>query len=225
MRPLQLLVNGDSNMCGEELEDRSLGIGSQVAQILGAEVNNLSLSGSSNDRIYNSTIEYISGQPRPDLVVIGWSEMCRVQWFLDDVYRTGEFVEINNLGVGRREYPAEYARRLERWHEVSNNLEFRTHLSYYWHERIYNLHKLLQNRSIPHVFFHAFHDFKIHHTEDQLDWSDCFMAPYSWDDTYIHWAERSGYQEITPGWYHFEPAAQRHWAELVVEHVRKHHIL
>jgi hypothetical protein len=222
---MKILVNGDSNMCGEELEDRSLGVSSQVAQILGADINNLSLSGSSNDRIYNSTMDYIVSQPTPDLVLIGWSEMCRVQWFLDDVHTFGEFVEINNLGVGRREYPEQYTRRLERWHEISNNLEFRIHLSYYWHERIYNLHKFLQSRSIRHLFFHAFHDFKVTDTTDQFNWSNCFMDPYNWDNTYVHWCADQGYKEITPGWYHYEPAGQRAWAERIVDYIKQHNII
>jgi hypothetical protein len=222
---MRILANGDSNMCGEELEDRSLSISSQVAQILGAELNNLSVSGSSNDRIYDSTISYVLTQPKPNLVLIGWSEMCRVQWFLDDVFTFGEFVEINNLGVGRREYPAVYKRRLQRWHEISNNLELRTHLSYYWHERIYNLHKFLQNRCINHLFFHAFHDFKIYDIKDQLDWSNRFMDPYNGNNTYTRWCANQGYKEITPGWYHYEPAGQRAWAERVVEHIKKYNIL
>jgi hypothetical protein len=222
---MRILVNGDSNMCGEELEDCSLGISSQIAQILGAEINNLSVSGSSNDRIYDSTTNYIQTQPRPDLVLIGWSEMCRVQWFLDDVHSFGEFVEINNLGVGRREYPDKYTRRLERWHEISNNLEFRTHLSYYWHERIYNLHKFLQSRYIKHLFFHSFHDFKIYDVKDQLNWNNCFMDPYNGDNTYTQWCAKLGYKEITPGWYHYEPAGQRAWAERVVDHIRKYKII
>lgn len=222
---MKILVNGDSNMCGEELEDRSLGISSQVAQILGADINNISLSGSSNDRIYNSTMDYVLNQPKPNLVLIGWSEMCRVQWFLDDIDPVGEFVEINNLGVGRREYPEQYARRLERWHEISNNLEFRTHLSHYWHERIYNLHKFLQSRGIKHLFFHSFHDFKVTDTNDQLDWANCFMDPYNWDNTYVHWCADQGYKEITPGWYHYEPAGQRAWAERIVDYIKQHNII
>lgn len=222
---MRILVNGDSNMCGEELEDRSLGISSQVAQILGADINNISLSGSSNDRIYNSTMNYVLNQPKPDLVLIGWSEMCRVQWFLDDIDPVGEFVEINNLGVGRREYPEHYARRLERWHEISNNLEFRTHLSFYWHERIYNLHKFLQSRGIKHLFFHSFHDFKVTDTDDHLDWANCFMDPYNWDNTYVHWCADQGYKEITPGWYHYEPAGQRAWAERIVDYIKQHSII
>lgn len=222
---MKILLNGDSNMVGEELTDRSLSISTQLAQLLEGTEINLSLSGASNDRIYDTTKQYVdSGQP-VDLIVIGWSEMCRVQWFLDDVFPAGEFVEINNLGVGRREYPEKYSRRLTQWHTVSNNLEFRTHLSYYWHERIYNLHRYLTNREIPHVFFHAFHDFRIYQIENQLNWNNCFMDPYDGTKTYTQWSAKNGYQEITPGWYHYEPAAQRAWAERVYGYIQQNKII
>ena len=223
MQTMKILINGDSNMCGEELEDRSLGIGSQLCEILGGEMVNLAISGSSNDRIYDSTLEYIYKNPAPDLIVIGWSEMARVQWFMTDVEPAG-FVEINNLGVGRREYPPEYENRLKHWHAVADNLDNRAALSYYWHERIYNLHKLLEYRKIPHVFFHAFHDFKIHYTQNQLNWSNRFMEPYNWDNTYTHWCANNGYKEITPGWYHYEPAGQRAWAERVAAYIKEHNL-
>lgn len=220
---MKILINGDSNMCGEELDDRSMGIGSQLCQILGGKEINLAISGSSNDRIYDSTLEYIYKNPAPDLIVIGWSEMARVQWFMTDVEPVG-FVEINNLGVGRREYPPEYENRLRHWHAVADNLDNRAALSYYWHERIYNLHKLLEHRKIPHVFFHAFHDFKIHYTQNQLDWSNRFMEPYHWDNTYTHWCANNGYKEITPGWYHYEPAGQRAWSERLARYIQEHRL-
>ena len=223
---MKILINGDSNMSGEELEDRGLSIGSQLCQILGGEEINLALTGASNDRIYDTTLEYINKNPAPNLIVIGWSEMCRVQWFLTD--QGPEFVEINNLGVGRREYPPEYDDRLKHWFTVADNTDYRNALSYYWHERIYNLHKLLEFRKIPHIFFHAFHNFKIQH---QLNWSNRFMEPYHWCYTnnigylsYTQWSAHNGYKEITPGWYHYEPVAQRAWAERLAKCIQHHNL-
>lgn len=221
---MKILLNGDSNMCGEELEDRGLGIAPQLCNLLGGESINLSLSGSSNDRIYDTTIEYIKNNPAPDFIVIGWSEYARVQWFLTDLGYP-EWLEINNLGIGKREPPHEYNKRLEHWHEVSHNLEYRTGMSLYWHEKIYNLHKYLEHLSIPHLFFHAFHDFKVHRQEFQLRWNKRFLHPYSWDDTYIHWCATKGYKEITPGWYHYEPAGQRAWAEHIFNYIISHNLL
>ena len=221
---MKILCNGDSNMCGEELEDRSLGIAPQLCDMLGGECVNLSLSGSSNDRIYDTTMEYIKSNPHPDLVVIGWSEYVRVQWFLTDLGYP-EWLEINNLGIGKREPPAEYNHRLQHWHEVSKDLGYRTGMSVYWHERVYNLHKYLEHLEIPHVFFHAFHDFKVHHSEYQLDWNRRFMDPYDWDNTYVHWCAREGFKEITPGYFHYEPAGQRAWAQRLFDYIKLNRIL
>ena len=51
------------------------------------------------------------------------------------------------------------------------------------------------------------------------------MDPYSWDDTYVHWAARNGYKEITPGWFHYEPVAQRAWAERMYNYIKTHKLL
>ena len=220
---MKILINGDSNMAGEELEDKSLSIGSQLCRLLNGTEINLSLSGASNDRIYDTTKAYVDSGAPADLIVIGWSEMSRVQWFFEEA-GVAKFWEVNNLGVGRQNYPTEFDQRLKHWKASADNLEYRTGLSHYWHERIFNLHRYLQYQSTPHVFFHAFHDFKIHQTEYQLDWNHCFMDPYSWDNTYTHWAASEGYQEITPGWYHYEPAAQLAWAERVAQYIQ-HNIL
>lgn len=223
-KKLRILLNGDSNMVGEELRDRTLSLGNQLCQMLDGEPVPLALSGASNDRIYDTTMDYVrSGEP-VDFVVIGWSEMCRVQWFFEE-HGEYKFHEVNNLGVGRQTFPEEFKLRLEHWASTSENLEHRIGLSHYWHERIFNLHRYLQYKQIPHLFFHAFHDFKIHQSQYQLDWNNCFMDPYSWDNTYVHWAARNGYKEITPGWFHYEPSAQLAWAQRMYNYIKTHNLL
>jgi hypothetical protein len=221
---MKILLNGDSNMSGEELEDKSLSIGSQLCRLLGGQEINLALTGASNDRIYDTTLEYVKNNPDIDLVVVGWSEVSRVQWFLTNQGRP-EFVEVNNLGVGRWKYPSQYNHRLEHWHKSGTNLEYRTGLSHYWHERIYNLHKYLEYYHIPHVFFNAFHEFMIHDSQYQLDWHNRFVGPYDPTDTYVDYCQGNNYKEITPGWYHFEPAGQLAWATRLFDHVQKHNLM
>lgn len=220
---MKILINGDSNMAGEELADKSQAIGSQLCRLLGGQEINLALTGASNDRIYNTTVEFVKENPNIDLVVIGWSEVSRVQWFLTN-RGVPEFVEVNNLGVGRWEYPPEYNQRLAHWHQSGTNMDYRTGLSHYWHERIYNLHKYLEHLQIPHVFFNAFHEFMIPDPQYQLDWNHCFVSPYDPTDTYVDFCQAHDYKEITPGWYHFEAAAQLAWAQRVFAHVQQHGI-
>jgi hypothetical protein len=221
---VNILINGDSNMSGEELQDKSLSIGSQLCKMLGGTEINIALSGASNDRIYDTTMNYVQTNSDIDLVVIGWSEMYRVQWFVVDNNQP-EFVEVNNLGINNSKYPEEYQRRLEHWKISADDDKRREGLSHYWHERIFNLHKYLEHLKIPHLFFHAFYDFNIYYPQYQLDWNNRFMDPYGHQSSYTRWSALNGFKEITPGWYHYEPAAQQAWAERLYNHIHQYSIL
>lgn len=234
---MKILINGDSNMSGEELDDVSLSVGHQFCHMLGGDVINLAIAGASNDRIYESTMRIIDNEPI-DFVLIGWTEMSRLQWFAT-IEGYERFYEINNLCVGDQPdvlldkspqpVPSNYRARYHHWKKfMADSHEFRKVMSLYWHERIYNVHALLTYRRIPHLFFHAFDRFHIYDQEYQLDWQYRYIDPYesqSPSNSYMRWCLRQNYQQITPGLYHFEPAAQRRWAELLVDHVRDHHLL
>jgi hypothetical protein len=224
---MKILINGDSNMSGEELSDINDSLGYQFCKLLGGDPTNLALTGSSNDRIYESTINYINNN-EVDFVLIGWSEMSRLQWFT-----TAEgfphFYEINNLGVGRQPLPEEYINRYAHWKKyMADSEEFRRVMSLYWHEKIYNLHSLLNYKKIPHLFFHAFARFHVYDSQFQLDWNHRFIDPYENPNpahTYVSWCMSQNYNQITPGWYHFEPAAQLEWAKMLLQHVQNHKLL
>jgi hypothetical protein len=221
---MKILFNGDSNMCGTELSDISQGIAPQICNILNGTEINLALAGASNDRIYDTTIEYLRNNPQPDLVVIGWSEFGRVQWFIDSD-GVGKFYEINNIGVGDK-VPDAWKNRHHHWsNSVCNNQSYRRALSLYWHERIFNLHSYLTYLKIPHVFFNAFHAFSVAEKTNQLNWNNTYLDPYDFDLTYIKFSANCGYKEITPGCYHFEPLAQRKWAERVSDHINQHRLI
>lgn len=231
---MRILLNGDSNMSGEELADINQSMGYQFCRLLGGTAVNLAYTGASNDRIYDTTMEYLQTN-RPDFVLIGWSEMSRVQWYTTEK-NPGRFYEINNLGVGRQPLPEEFRERYNHWQSfMAKDWKFGRVMGLYWREKIYNLHCLLTDLEIPHLFFHAFHRFHVYAKEHQLNWHHRFIDPYEIPGvepgtvtpsfTYIQWCQRQGYQEITPGWYHFEPAAQLEWAELLVQHVTQHNLL
>lgn len=236
---MKILVNGDSNMSGAELDDISLSIGHQFCSMLGGEMINLAIAGSSNDRIYESTLRVIDNEPI-DFVLVGWSEMSRLQWF-STVEGYERFYEINNLGVGDHlhsvmptdsgplQLPRNYKARYDHWKKyMAESFEFRKVMSLYWHERIYNVHALLTHRRIPHLFFHAFDRFHVYETEYQLDWHARYIDPYesrSPSMSYMRWCLRENYQQITPGLFHFEPLAQRRWAEFLIDHTHKHDLL
>jgi hypothetical protein len=203
---MKILFNGDSNMAGAELSDPSKSMSALIAQHFGAESVNLSLSGASNERIYNTTVDYLESNPAPDLVVIGWSEHGREQWYLN-----GKFHEVNNLGVGET-LPDELKRRYQFWKNYIQQDEhwFRI-MGIYWHNKIFNLHTMLQEKKIPHYFFNAFFAFP-HREKEQLDWKNHFFRPYNQNMCYVTWCMENGHEEITPGWQHFDEQAHQAWA-------------
>jgi len=208
---MKILFNGDSNMAGEELEDQSKSMSGIIANHFDAESVNLSLSGASNERIYNTTMAYLEKNPTPDLVVIGWSEHGREQWYLN-----GEFHEVNNLGVGSN-LPDQLRRRYQFWKNYIQRDEhwFRV-MGLYWHNKIFNLHTMLLEKNIPHYFFNVF--FAFPHTEkEKLDWKNHFFRPYSQNMCYVTWCLENGFEEITPGWQHFDESAHAAWAQEILK--------
>lgn len=221
---MRILLNGDSNVAGAELKDKSLSLGVQFAKLVGSnDILNISFSGASNDAIYDSTMEILKDQTF-DFVLIGWTEMSRVQWFMDDVGK-GYLWEIYNFDKGKL-IPEKYAARLKHWQEnMQKSGPYHESLSRYWHEKIFNLHCFMEHRKVPHLFFNAFHPFRIHEQEFQLDWNEKFFYPYSWKDTYVEWCRSQGYNEITQGFCHFEETGQLAWAERLYSFVKEKSIV
>jgi hypothetical protein len=83
----------------------------------------------------------------------------------------------------------------------------------------------LEYKNIPHLFFNAFDEFILPEQTHRLDWSNRFMSPYSKDLIYTEWCARQGYQEITPGWCHYESSAHVQWADVMYRHIKNHNIL
>ena len=212
---MKILFNGDSNMAGEELLDRSQSMSGVIARHFDAESVNLSLSGASNERIYNTTLAYLDKNPPPDLVIIGWSEHGREQW-----YQNGQFHEVNNLGVGQN-LPDQLRRRYQFWKNYIQRDEhwFRV-MGVYWHNKIFNLHTMLLEKNIPHYFFNAFFAFP-HPLKEQLDWKNHFYRPYYQNHCYVSWCRERGHEEITPGWQHFDENAHQAWAEELIKTMRE----
>lgn len=210
-----IYFNGDSNVAGEELSDPSQGMAGVMARHFNADSVNDAVSGSSNDRIYDTTLEYLRNNPRPDLMVIGWTEHGREQWYFD-----GKMHEINQLDVGNR-VPEEFRRRHQFWkHQIKNDEHWFRVMGNYWHNKIYNLHTMLREQEIPHYFFNIF--FHFHHDErQQLNWHNCFYRPYAANKTYINWCNENKFYEITPGWQHYDATAHEMWATELVTTMKR----
>ena len=216
---MHILFNGDSNMNGEELENKDLSMAGVITKFYNATATNLAVSGASNDLIYDSTRQYLQTNPAPDLVVVGWTEHGREQWYFNN-----KFHEINQLDVGNR-VPEEFRRRYQFWkNHVQKDGDWHRVMGYYWHNKIYNLHSILKERGIPHLFFNAFDAFQVADISEQLNWHDSFFLPYHQNRCYVNWCVEHGYREITPGWQHYNEDAHAAWANTMIDYMHTHSI-
>lgn len=216
---MHILFNGDSNVHGEELENKDLSMAGVITKFYNATATNIAVSGASNDLIYDSTRQYLQANPAPDLVVVGWTEHGREQWYFEN-----EFHEINQLDVGKR-IPEEFRQRYQFWkHNMQKDGDWHRVMGHYWHNKIYNLHRWLYERKIPHLFFATFNSFFIPNQKEHLDWHDNFYNPYNQNCCYGNWCREHGYNELTPGWHHYNEDAHAAWANILIEYMHTHSI-
>lgn len=226
-----IYFNGDSNVAGAELIESTHGMANRLTEMFNqrylAKFINDATPGASNDLIYETTIDFLKNpdNPKPDLIVIGWTEFNRIQWFLVDEWNKGRLWEINQIGAGIQ-VPEEYKERYQHWkNHVESDGHWQLVQSTYWHNKIYNLHCMLDFQKIPHLFFNAFNYFVLPHYQHQLNWNNTFLSPYNNSLIYTEWCKQNGYQEITPGLMHFDDRAHTQWAKLMYSHIKQHNIL
>jgi hypothetical protein len=212
---MNIYFNGDSNMSGAEVEYKDA-IPSHIANFFNTDncVND-ALSGACNDHIYTTTMKYLENNT-PDLVVIGWSDTGRMQMFNPD---SGKYVQMNGISVGA--VPANFQPLHDLLHDkMQIGSTFSIEHAHYWHYRIFEVHNYLKYRNIKHLFFSAFDittqrepiDTKYH-----LDWNHSYFEPYQ--TAYVPWCLNNNYKQQTEGHYHFEPAAQKAWADKLCKHL------
>ena len=226
---MKILFNGDSNMAGTEVgatESVPYHLNELIQSRVGVtEYTNLALAGASNDYIYDTTVEYLQDS-NPDLIIIGWSDAGRMQWFNK---ATGTMMEMNALEVHKYDKENknndEYFRRSgllkEKMHHTS---DYARETALYWHNKIFNLHQMLDYKGIKHLFFSAFPMFnpRTIFPEYALNWEQGYYKPY--EVSYIIWCTQNNYKQVTDGWWHFEPAGQRAWAEELFRYMGPRHI-
>lgn len=217
-------INGDSHSAGAEAvnphcfaEDdylyRGLGrrphpdnlqvsYGCHLANMLGAVLHCDAESASSNSRIIRTTGQYLKNNPKPDLVVIGWSTWEREEWFYDDIWW-----QVNAGGIGE-DWPDAVKQQYKKW---VTEFQWQSAMNRS-HQYIYNFHQELERLGINHFFFTAYEPWT---GVDQFDWNGRYMEPYNPDFTYYNWCRNRGFATVTPKSYHYGATAHRAWAEFL----------
>lgn len=221
-------INGDSHSAGAEAvnphcfaEDdylyRGLGrrphpdnlqvsYGCHLANMLGAVLHCDAESASSNSRIIRTTGQYLKNNPKPDLVVIGWSTWEREEWFYDDIWW-----QVNAGGIGE-DWPDAVKQQYKKW---VTEFQWQSAMNRS-HQYIYNFHQELERLGINHFFFTAYEPWT---GVDQFDWNGRYMEPYNPDFTYYNWLTAKGFKTIRPDSYHFGPDAHAAWAEFLYQYL------
>lgn len=234
-------VNGDSHSAGAEAlnlhafaEDDGLyyglgrrphpdnlkvSYGCNIANELGAILVCEAESASSNSRILRTTKSYIddciSYGDLPDLVIIGWSTWEREEWF-----HAGQDYQVTASGTD--DVPAELKDQYKHWVIEQSNPNIINNKLVKIHEQIIDLHLVLEDLKIPHLFFNAFQSFNnIHNLKhlgtEPIDWNGCYIGAYDEDLTYYNWLTAQGFKTANEHSYHFRADAHRAWADFLLQ--------
>ena len=219
-----LYVNGDSHSAGAEAvnsycfavddpmywalgrrphpDNERVSYGCQLANKIGAILHCDAESASSNSRIIRTTEHYLRYNPKPDLVVIGWSTWEREEWLHDDVYW-----QVNAGGIGD-DWPDVIKARYKQW---VADLDFQAIINKS-HRYIYNFHKQLESKNINHFFFTCYEPLN---NVETLDWNGHYFQPYDRDFTYFNWCKSKGFKTVNASSYHYAADAHAAWAEFL----------
>ena len=240
---MMVYVNGDSHSAGAEIanpycfaeddplywalgrkphpDNIKLSYGCLIANELDAVLTCDAESASSNDRILRTTINTVSNKPVPDLVIIGWSTIEREEWC-----HNGAYYQVT--ASGRDSVPDELRQRYKEWVLDQNNVTREKKLLK-WHNQIWNLHLLLKDQNIPHIFFNTYSDFEPIRTGQlvttnnhisEYNWDHSYIEPYDSNYTYYNWLISKGFVP-DPNSYHFGADAHYAWSVFLLQHYRK----
>lgn len=211
-----LYVNGDSHSAGVSLPSPTASFASIVAQHFGLKLVNQSLPGGSNQRTIRITQDWIRTTQEKYFVLIGWTSWEREEW----PYR-GDFFQANSSADTFGDLDLD--QRYRHWvNSLNENVIPR--LGQEWHENIWQFHKKLQDRQIPHLFFNCFYDFFVD-SKQHREWNNCFFHPYENNWSYWHHLKSLGYNTVSDVDLHFDAAGHRAWADQLIDHIKQYQLL
>lgn len=204
-----ILFNGDSHTFAEGVKNRFIDILSDEFKIKSV---NLAKGGASNTRIIRTTKNYIA-EYIPKLVVIGWSTWEREEWEYNSNY-----YDVNSSG--HDVLPDVLTEKYKTW-VIAQTPESLTFKSQQCHEEIYQFHLELKQKNINHLFFNCMYNF--FQPQNIYEWDDQYLEPYNNDASYYWYLKNQGLK--TDDWYHYESDGHAVWAQILIDHIKKHKLL
>jgi hypothetical protein len=197
-------------------ENLAVSWGQVLANMFKAELKCDAESAASNARILRTTRAWIKNHPASvsdSLMVIQWSTWERQEWLIDNVY-----YQINASGVDI--VPSDHR---DRYREFVASVDWDL-VTQTAHQDIWNLHCELQQQGIKHVFFNGNNHFEKIPADQQLDWNNAYIDPYSPRTTYNQWLLTNGHNTVAPDSWHFGRTAHAAWAKFVLQYIVKHQL-
>ena len=237
---MSIFVNGDSHSAGAELiedycfaEDDPkytaygrrphpdavpLTYGYKLAQALNTGFFLEAESASSNDRILRTTQSYVddisdSKNLHDKIIIIGWSSWEREEW-----KQPGrDYIQVTASGADS--VPEELGDRYKQW-VINQTPAVVREKCEYWHGKIWDLHKQLEDKGIRHLFFNSYNHFTTNNPADDVDdqklWGDSYISPYEKSGTYYHWLQDQGFDTVKYGSQHYGKDGHSAWFKFLL---------
>ena len=221
---MKIYFNGDSHVYGAELNNPAAeSMAAHLSTLFDAEYVNDAVEGSSVDQILLRTRDYIKQCKQtntwPDLMVIGFTDWNREDWFVDGDYYSANSVEWSHpkqFSGPRYQYYKDYT--------LAND-KFIGSMAKHYNNVIYNLHTELFYFGVPHLFFNCAMSLRCDKDIMTFDWAEFYLKPYQISFNYRNWCRYQGFDEITPGKFHYGSDANQAWAKLLYDHIQQHNLL
>lgn len=213
-----LYVNGCSHTYGDEAGGPEFAYGNHIAKNLNYSYVNHAEVGCSNDSIISRTRDYLRVNT-PDFIIIGWTSFERETWEYN-----GRQYHVNSSNPRDHDFPKELLERYKNYVIKSHEPTRQIHKLLKSYCDIYDLHCLLKEKNISHLFFNAFQSFEnLKNFKIPLyNWepNECYIDPYSDSNTYYQWLVNKGFKPY-PKFYHHGPEAHKEWSNFLFPKVKR----
>lgn len=212
-----ILAIGDSNMypaCTEVLDSPNV---NNMVAVFSSNLDQTfkcwSKNGASNHWI-ETHIEYFLADhswPTDTLLLVGWTSPEREEW--PWLYNNISVCGGPDFGV-----PAAIKARYQQWKQTLTEEYLQSRMKM-WHDRIYSCHLRLRTKSVPHLFWTTYDNFKS--MQDRREWHGNFFQPYDLDGCMCRFLQAQNIKSLHDDPFHYDDHAHRVWATALSDHARK----
>ena len=186
----------------------------KLADMLQAKLVCDAESGSSNDRILRTTLNWLDHQTdlSNTLVVIQWTTWEREEWLDNGVY-----FQVNASG---QDWVPNYLRARYKDYVINHDYWAKTQE---WHERIWSLHTKLLEQKVKHLFYNGWSTFS--DISPQKDFGSNYLGPYDRELSYNSVLVNNGFEWVSPNSFHFDAKGHCFWAKYLLQYIKHNNLV